>query len=85
MCKSIVAVCMITLNFAQFKVLSVSSAVGIFRFIGILMVMMTASPSKREAPGSLLGIVRADAMPLDWRAVPASLGIFMAPWGAPSG
>ncbi|KAJ9653846.1 hypothetical protein H2198_007012 [Neophaeococcomyces mojaviensis] len=83
-CKVIVAIGMIPLNFAQFKFLSITSAVGIFCFIGILATMMTAGLTKHDAPGSLLELAQTRAWALDWKVVPASLGIFMAPWGAHS-
>jgi solute carrier family 32 (vesicular inhibitory amino acid transporter) len=82
--KVIIAIGMVPLNFAQFKALSVTSVVGIFCFIGILTIMMTTGLTKEDAPGSLLGLAKTCAVPCNWKAVPASIGIFMAPWGAHS-
>jgi solute carrier family 32 (vesicular inhibitory amino acid transporter) len=75
---------MIPLNFAPFKVLSVTSAIGIFCFVGILTVLLTTGLAKNTAPGSLREFAKTSALPYDWRTVLKSLGIFMAPWGGHS-
>lgn len=83
-CKIIIAICMIPLNFTPFKALSIISAIGIFCFIGILTTLVVAGLTKGEAPGSLLELAPTSTIPYDWRALPASIGIFMAPWGGHS-
>jgi vesicular inhibitory amino acid transporter len=83
-CKIPVAICMIPLNLAPFKALSITSAIGIFCFVGILTTLVVAGLTKDEAPGSLLQLAQTSATPYAWRAAPATFGIFMAPWGAHS-
>lgn len=83
-CKIVVALGMIPLNFAPFKLLSVTSVVGIFSFIGVLTILTSAGLSKPDLPGSLIRPAHTSAMPHSWNAVATSIGIFVAPWGGHS-
>ena len=82
--KLLVAVGLIPLNFVPFKTLSVTSILGIVCTLGILSIVFIDGFLKPSAPGSLLEVARTYAFPKDWRTIPLSLGLFMAPWGGHS-
>ncbi|EXJ92398.1 hypothetical protein A1O3_00948 [Capronia epimyces CBS 606.96] len=84
MWKIVIAVGLIPLNFVPLRILSVSSAIGIFCIAGILVLLVTTGLAKPDTPGSLWQLADTRAFPLDWRSVPATLGLFMAPWGGHS-
>lgn len=84
MWKVIIAVGLVPLNFVPLRILSVSSAIGIFCIFGILVILITTGLVKPDTPGSLLQMAHTRAFPVDWRAVPATLGLFVAPWGGHS-
>ncbi|KAJ4517880.1 hypothetical protein HRR83_004135 [Exophiala dermatitidis] len=82
--KIIIATSLIPLNFAPLRILSVSSAIGIFCVVGILALLVSTGLTKPDAPGSLLHLAHTRALPTSWKAIPATLGLFMAPWGGHS-
>lgn len=82
--KCIIALGMIPLNFAPFKILSVTSILGIMCCLGILMIVLVDGFLKPTSPGSLREVAVTYAFPQNWRTVPLSLGLFMAPWGGHS-
>ncbi|OCT54638.1 Vacuolar amino acid transporter [Cladophialophora carrionii] len=82
--KAIVAIGLIPLNFVPFKTLSVSSVIGIFSCLGIVAIVFADGLIKPRAPGSLRDVAKTYAFPEEWRTVPLSLGLFMAPWGGHS-
>ena len=79
--KTIVAVVLIPLNFAPFKTLSITSVVGIFCTIGIIFIIFVDGLLKPHAPGSLREVAQTYAFPSNWKTIPLSFGLFMAPWG----
>ncbi len=82
--KAVVAVGLIPLNFVPFKTLSVSSIIGIFSTLGIVIIVFADGLIKPHAPGSLRDIAKTYAFPENVRTIPLSLGLFMAPWGGHS-
>lgn len=82
--KFIIALGLIPLNFAPFKILSVTSILGIMCCMGILLIVFTDGLLKPDAPGSLREVAITYAFPQNWKTVPLSLGLFMAPWGGHS-
>ena len=82
--KSIICVGLIPLNFVPFKTLSLSSILGIVCTLGILLIVFVDGFLKPHSPGSLLEISKTYAFPQNWRTIPLSLGLFMAPWGGHS-
>ena len=82
--KAIVAIGLIPLNFVPFKTLSVTSIIGIFSTLGIVVIVFADGLIKPRTPGSLREISKTYAFPEDWRTIPLSLGLFMAPWGGHS-
>ncbi|KIW26648.1 uncharacterized protein PV07_06466 [Cladophialophora immunda] len=82
--KVIIALGLIPLNFVPFKTLSVTSVIGIFCCLGIIIIVFADGLIKPRAPGSLRDVAKTWAFPEDWRTVPLSLGLFMAPWGGHS-
>jgi solute carrier family 32 (vesicular inhibitory amino acid transporter) len=83
-CKAIVVFGLIPLNFVPFKTLSISSIIGIFSCLGILLIVVIDGFIKPHAPGSLREVATTYAFPADWRTIPLSIGLFMAPWGGHS-
>lgn len=84
LCKIVVAFAMVPLNFAPFRILSITSAIGIFCFLGIITVLVTSGLVKPDAPGSLHEFATTSLGPRSWTALATSIGMFMAPWGAHS-
>jgi solute carrier family 32 (vesicular inhibitory amino acid transporter) len=82
--KAVVALGLIPLNFVPFKTLSVTSVIGIFSCLGIVIIVFADGLIKPHAPGSLREIAKTYAFPENWRTIPLSLGLFMAPWGGHS-
>ncbi|KAK5468036.1 hypothetical protein LTS15_001009 [Exophiala xenobiotica] len=82
--KAILALGLIPLNFVPFKTLSFSSVIGIFCCFGIITIVFADGLIKPKSPGSLREIAKTYAFPENWRTVPLSLGLFMAPWGGHS-
>ena len=82
--KFIVALGLIPLNFVPFKTLSVTSILGIGCTLGIILIVFVDGFLKPTAPGSLLYVAHTYAFPQNWRTIPLSLGLFMAPWGGHS-
>ncbi|KAK5261033.1 hypothetical protein LTR40_003014 [Exophiala xenobiotica] len=64
--------------------LSFSSVIGIFCCFGIIAIVFADGLIKPKSPGSLREIAKTYAFPENWRTVPLSLGLFMAPWGGHS-
>jgi solute carrier family 32 (vesicular inhibitory amino acid transporter) len=82
--KFLLALGLIPLNFAPFRILSVTSILGIMCCLGIILIVLTDGLIKPHTPGSLREMAATYAFPQDWRTVPLSLGLFMAPWGGHS-
>ncbi|KAJ9619700.1 hypothetical protein H2204_012568 [Knufia peltigerae] len=82
--KIIISLGLIPLNFVPFKSLSITSVIGIFCCFGIIAIVFADGLIKPDAPGSLREVARTYAFPENWRTVPLSLGLFMAPWGGHS-
>jgi solute carrier family 32 (vesicular inhibitory amino acid transporter) len=82
--KVLVSIGLIPLNFVPFRMLSVTSIIGIFACLGIVAVVFADGLIKAHAPGSLRDVAKTYAFPEDYRTIPLSLGLFMAPWGGHS-
>ncbi|KIW16873.1 hypothetical protein PV08_04063 [Exophiala spinifera] len=82
--KIIISLGLIPLNFVPFKMLSISSVIGIFCCFGIIAIVFADGLIKPHAPGSLREVAKTYAFPENWRTIPLSLGLFMAPWGGHS-
>lgn len=82
--KCVVALGLMPLNFAPFKYLSVTSILGIMCTLGIIFIVLIDGFLKPQAPGSLREVAVTYAFPQNWRTIPLSLGLFMAPWGGHS-
>jgi vesicular inhibitory amino acid transporter len=82
--KALISLGLIPLNFVPFKALSFSSVVGIFCCLGIIIIVFTDGLIKPHSPGSLRDVAITWAFPEDWRTIPLSLGLFLAPWGGHS-
>lgn len=82
--KAVIALGLIPLNFVPFKSLSISSVIGIFCCFGIITIVFADGIIKPDSPGSLRQPAKTYAFPENWKTVPLSLGLFMAPWGGHS-
>lgn len=82
--KALIAIGLIPLNFVPFRTLSITSVIGIFCCLGILVIVFADGLIKPHSPGSLREVATTYAFPEDWRTIPLSLGLFMAPWGGHS-
>lgn len=82
--KVLIALGLIPLNFVPFRTLSITSVIGIFCCFGILIIVFVDGLIKPHSPGSLREVAKTYAFPEDWRTLPLSLGLFMAPWGGHS-
>ncbi|RMZ81482.1 hypothetical protein DV738_g2214, partial [Chaetothyriales sp. CBS 135597] len=82
--KILIALGLIPLNFAPFRLLSVTSILGIISCLGIMVIVIIDGFIKPHRPGSLLEVAKTYAFPQNWLAVPLSFGLFMAPWGGHS-
>ncbi|KAL2412740.1 Vacuolar amino acid transporter 1 [Exophiala dermatitidis] len=82
--KALLAIGLIPLNFVPFRTLSITSVIGIFCCFGILIVVFVDGLIKPHSPGSLREVAKTYAFPANWKTLPLSLGLFMAPWGGHS-
>ncbi|RMZ86084.1 hypothetical protein DV737_g59, partial [Chaetothyriales sp. CBS 132003] len=82
--KAIITLGLIPLNFADFRLLSVTSILGIISCLGIIVIVIIDGFLKPDRPGSLLHVAKTYAFPENWLALPLSFGLFMAPWGGHS-
>lgn len=82
--KTIVSLGLIPLNFVPFKTLSITSILGIVCCLGIITIVFIDGLLKPISPGSLRQIATTYAFPQNWKTIPLSLGLFMAPWGGHS-
>ena len=82
--KFIVALGLIPLNFVPLNTLSLTSILGIVSTLAIVLIVFVDGFLKPHSPGSLLEVARTHAFPKNWRTIPLSLGLFMAPWGGHS-
>ncbi|RMZ87000.1 hypothetical protein DV736_g5772, partial [Chaetothyriales sp. CBS 134916] len=82
--KLVIALGLIPLNFADFKLLSVTSILGIISCLGIIVIVIIDGFLKPDRPGSLLHVAKTYAFPENWLSLPLSFGLFMAPWGGHS-
>jgi solute carrier family 32 (vesicular inhibitory amino acid transporter) len=82
--KCIVSLGLIPLNFVSFKYLSITSILGIICCLGIITIVIADGLLKPISPGSLHQVAVTYAFPQNWKTVPLSLGLFMAPWGGHS-
>ncbi|EXJ79792.1 hypothetical protein A1O3_08077 [Capronia epimyces CBS 606.96] len=82
--KILLTLGLIPLNFVPFRALSVTSVIGIFCCFGIIIIVFVDGLIKPHSPGSLRDLAQTYAFPEDWRTLPLSLGLFMAPWGGHS-
>ncbi|VVT49252.1 uncharacterized protein SAPINGB_P002179 [Magnusiomyces paraingens] len=67
--------------FLPLRILSVSSIMGIFSTLGLIVLVFFDGIYKTQAPGSLWQPEPTHILPTNWMAVPLAIGIFMAPWG----
>lgn len=82
--KVLLTLSLLPLNFVPFKILSVTSILGIVCVISIIALVFVDGIIKPTAPGSLRQISATYAFPENWKLTPLSLGLFMAPWGGHS-
>jgi len=82
--KFIVALGLIPLNFVPLNTLSLTSILGIVSTLAVLLIVFVDGFLKPHSPGSLLQVAKTHAFPKNWRTIPLSLGLFMAPWGGHS-
>jgi vesicular inhibitory amino acid transporter len=52
--------------------------------LGIIAIVFADGLIKPDAPGSLREVAKTWVFPEDWRTIPLSLGLFLAPWGGHS-
>lgn len=82
--KVLLTLTLLPLNFVPFKILSVTSILGIVCVMSIIALVVVDGFIKPEAPGSLRQVSPTYAFPENWKLTPLSLGLFMAPWGGHS-
>ncbi|KAK7208257.1 transporter [Myxozyma melibiosi] len=68
------------LSFLPLSVLSFSSILGILSTFSILVIVFIDGLIKTEQPGTLWHPMSSNILPSNWKAVPLSLGLLMAPW-----
>lgn len=68
-------------TFLPLRILSVSSIFGIVATMSIVVVFIFCGLYKADSPGSLIEPMHTWLFPQNWKAVPLSIGIVMAPWG----
>ncbi|KAL2022282.1 hypothetical protein VTK56DRAFT_5680 [Thermocarpiscus australiensis] len=79
--KIICALILIPLNFLPLRLLSFTSAVGIFSCLTIVLILLLDGFLKPTAPGSLLEPAKTYLFPANWLTLPLSFGLLMSPWG----
>lgn len=82
--KFVITFGLMPMNFVSFKRLSITSVIGIFCCMGIILIVFADGLIKPDSPGSLRQPAKTYPFPEDWRTVPLSFGLFMAPWGGHS-
>lgn len=82
--KFIIALGLIPLNFVSFKALSVTSVLGIVCVGGLIVSVLVNGLIKPHSPGSLREVATTYAFPENWKTIPLSFGLIMAPWGGHS-
>jgi len=82
--KIVISVGLIPLNFVPLKNLSITSVLGVVSCLGIVGIVLVDGLISPHSPGSLRHPAQTHAFPVNWRTVPLSLGLFMAPWGGHS-
>ncbi|KAK9245132.1 transmembrane amino acid transporter protein-domain-containing protein [Lipomyces tetrasporus] len=68
------------LSFLPLSVLSFTSILGIMSTFGLVLIVFVDGVVKTTQPGSLWHPMPSSILPTNWRAVPLSLGLLMAPW-----
>ncbi|KAK9380240.1 transmembrane amino acid transporter protein-domain-containing protein [Kockiozyma suomiensis] len=68
------------LSFLPLSVLSFSSILGILSTFSILVIVFIDGLIKTQQPGTLWHPMPSNFLPSNWKAVPLSLGLLMAPW-----
>ncbi|KAK9324897.1 transmembrane amino acid transporter protein-domain-containing protein [Lipomyces orientalis] len=68
------------LSFLPLSVLSFTSILGILSTFGLVLIVFVDGLVKTTQPGSLWHPMPSSILPTNWRAVPLSLGLLMAPW-----
>ncbi|KAK9467987.1 transmembrane amino acid transporter protein-domain-containing protein [Lipomyces arxii] len=68
------------LSFLPLSILSFSSILGIMSTFGLVVIVFIDGLIKTTQPGSLWHPMPSTIMPSNWKAVPLSLGLLMAPW-----
>jgi solute carrier family 32 (vesicular inhibitory amino acid transporter) len=68
-------------SFLPLRILSISSVFGIISTMSIVVIFVFCGFYKTNSPGSLIQPMETWLFPQNWKAVPLSIGIFMAPWG----
>ncbi|KAK9449422.1 transmembrane amino acid transporter protein-domain-containing protein [Limtongia smithiae] len=68
------------LSFLPLSVLSFSSIMGITSTFGILVIVFIDGLIKRTQPGTLWQPMPSTLLPENWKTLPLSLGLLMAPW-----
>ena len=82
--KFMVALALIPLNFVPLNTLSLTSILGIVSTLAVLLIVFVDGFLKPHSPGSLIEVAKTHAFPKNWRTIPLSFGLFMAPWGGHS-
>ncbi|KAK9387367.1 transmembrane amino acid transporter protein-domain-containing protein [Lipomyces mesembrius] len=68
------------LSFLPLSVLSFTSILGIISTFGVVLIVFIDGLLKTTQPGSLWHPMPSSILPTNWKAVPLSLGLLMAPW-----
>lgn len=79
--KAICGLILVPLAFIPLRSLSISSVLGIFCCLWIVAAIFADGISKSSGFGSLRDPTKTYIFPSDWRTLPLSYGLIMAPWG----
>ncbi|KAI1757793.1 transmembrane amino acid transporter [Xylaria castorea] len=82
--KIVCTLVLIPLQFAPLALLSVTSFVGIFCCLGIVVIVILDGLVKQTSPGSLIEPAATYLFPANWLTLPLSFGLLMSPWGGHS-
>lgn len=82
--KIVCGIIIVPLAFVPMRFLSFSSVLGIMCCFLIVTGILVDGMMKPHSPGSLRDPAPTFATPVDWRTLPLSFGLLMAPWGGHS-